>query len=296
MKKIRIPATTANMGSGFDTLGMALKLYNILEVEKLSEGIEITDRGKPFGFPDRENLIYTSLLKALSEYDYKLKGLRLNLCECNVPLSRGLGSSATCIVGGIMAAGVVMGIDIPKEKIINIATSIEGHPDNVVPAAVGGMTISINNPEGVIYSKVNVSDKLKFFVIIPELSVSTNSARKVLPISYSREDCIFNISRSAMLVNAMNNGEFDKLRVSTQDKLHQPYRKQFIENIDEIFSKAQSFGSLSEFISGSGSTMISIINSENVHFETSMKSYLSTLKENYVVKILEVDLDGATIN
>jgi len=295
LNKIRIPATTANMGPGFDTIGMALKLYNEIEFEERLEGISLTQDGKPYPIALMDNLFYTTIIRTLSKYDYKLKGLKLNLSKCQVPFSRGLGSSATCIVGGIMAAGVIMGTKFPNSEIINLATNIEGHPDNVVPATLGGMTVAINTTEGVSYSKISLPEKLRFAVMVPVNSVSTNSARKALPATYSRADCVYNISRTAMLVNAMNNGELDKLRLATQDKLHQPYRRVLIEGIDDIFQASKAYGSLGEFISGSGSTLISLINVDNLSFKEDMLSFLAGLKSSWKLHILEADIEGAKI-
>ena len=295
LNRIRIPATTANMGPGFDTIGMALKLYNEIEFEEILEGIILTQDGKPYTIPLKDNLFYTTIIKTLNKYDYKLKGLKLNLSRCEVPFSRGLGSSATCIVGGIMAAGIIMNLKLSTAEIIDLATKIEGHPDNVVPATIGGMTVAINTSEGVSYSKISLPEKLRFAVMVPENSVSTNSARKVLPDTYSRADCVYNISRVAMLINAMNNGELDKLRLATEDKLHQPYRKLLIEDIDSIFDQAKVFGSLGEFISGSGSTLIAIIDVDNLTFQGDMLGYFKGIKNGWRLHILEADMDGAKI-
>ncbi|MDP4178331.1 MAG: homoserine kinase [Bacillota bacterium] len=293
MFKVRIPATTANMGPGFDTLGMALKLYNELEVEEINNKIEFLQNNEPSIIPLEENLIYSTMTKVFNIYNFKPKGFKINFSKCEVPVSRGLGSSATCISGGIAAANYLMGNILSTEDFINIATEIEGHPDNVVPSIVGGMTISIKSGDNITFSKVNIPSNISFAVMIPGFKVSTESTRKVLPLSYSRTDCIFNISRAAMFISAMQNKELDKLRLCLDDKIHQPYRKVFIENIDDIFLKAEAFGSLGEFISGSGSTLIAVVEDSKAQiFENQIKNYLSTLKNNWEFKILKPDLEG----
>lgn len=293
MLKIRIPATTANMGPGFDTLGMALKLYNEIEVEKIDKGIEFLQNNEPSDIPLEENLIYTTMLKVFSTYNFKAQGFKINFSKCEVPMSRGLGSSATCISGGIAAANYLMGNILSTEDFINIATEIEGHPDNVVPSIVGGMTVSINSENKILYSKVHIPSNLNFAVMIPDFKVSTEDARKVLPQNYSRADCVFNVSRAAMFISALQNKEFNKLRTCINDKIHQPYRKVFIENIDDIFLKAKFLGSLGEFISGSGSTLIAIVDDEvKESFENNMKIFLSELNNNWKFLMLKPDLEG----
>lgn len=224
MIKIRIPATTANMGPGFDSFGMSLKLYNEVWIEEIPEGVEVIQEGKPSEIPLEENLIYTSLIRTLDRHGYRCNGLRIDVKVGDVPVSRGLGSSATCIVAGITGANMLMGNILSTDDIIKEAVEIEGHPDNIVPAVVGGMVVSLMDGEKVIYSKVNIPENLRMFVMIPNFKLGTEAAREVLPSNYSREDCIFNLSRAAMLVNAMNNGELDKLRAAMQDRVHQIYR------------------------------------------------------------------------
>ncbi|MDP4143850.1 MAG: homoserine kinase [Bacillota bacterium] len=284
MVKVKIPATTANMGPGFDTLGMALNLYNEIEITEDANVVNSED-----------NLVYKSMVKAFKACEYKYGNYKIEFTKCDVPMSRGLGSSATCIVGGIMAANAIMGNKLTEEAIINLATEMEGHPDNVVPAIVGGMAVSIYDGEKVVYSKVNVPDNLRFVVIIPDFEVSTSAARKVLPKDYSRNDCVFNVSRAAMLVTALNNGEIDKIRTAFQDKIHEPYRKTLIKNIDEVFLKAKELGSVGEFISGSGSTLIAVIHKDNEKFIIGMKKAFNELQIGWAIKELKTDLVGAKI-
>lgn len=295
MIKIKVPATTANIGPGFDSFGMALNLYNEICLEKIDSGIEFLQGGQPSQIPLNENLIYISFINTLKKYGYNLDGFRINLIQCNVPISRGLGSSATCIVAGIFAANAVMGGILSEEDIINEAVKIEGHPDNIVPAVVGGMVVSLVSEEKVIYSKVNVPNNLRMFIMIPDFKLSTEAARQVLPKNYTREECVFNISRAAMLVNAMNNGDLSKLRISTQDKIHQDYRKSLIRNVDDIFVAAQEYGSLAEFISGSGSTLIALVDCKNEEFYDNMKSFLNELQDKWEVHLLKPDFKGTQI-
>ncbi|MHC6179025.1 homoserine kinase [Clostridium sp. JNZ X4-2] len=293
--KVRIPATTANMGPGFDTLGMALKLYNEIEVEEIDTQTEIYNNNLKSEEDFKDNLIYKSIAETMNEQKYPYRGFKINVIKCDIPISRGLGSSSACIVGGIAAANEIMGNKMNLEDMIDLATKMEGHPDNVVPATLGGMVISLKVGEEIKYSKVTVPDKLKFVAMIPSFQVNTALSRKVLPDTYLKEDCVFNISRSAMLISALYNGEFDKLRICFGDKVHQPYRKNLIKNSDVVFKESRKLGSIGEFISGSGSTLMAVLDKNADEFMKSMKKFLDKLEDNWNIILLEPDLEGVKI-
>ncbi|MGE5627181.1 MAG: homoserine kinase [Solirubrobacterales bacterium] len=296
MIKVRIPATTANMGPGFDAMGMALNLYNDIEFEEKKGETLIYNNGVLNSDDYRKNMIYTSLIKALDKCNYKYEGFKINVSNCDIPMCRGLGSSSSCIVGGIFAANAIMGNIMSLDDIIDLATEIEGHPDNVVPAITGGMVTSLVEEGRVYYSKIKVPSNLRFITMIPSIQVSTEKARGVMPGSYSRPDCIYSLSRAAMLISALNNGELDKLRVCFGDKIHQPYRKTLIQNADEIFSKSKELGALGEFISGSGSTLMAVVREEvSEKFKADMEKYLCQLEGNWRATVLEPDLEGVRL-
>lgn len=294
--KVRIPATTANMGSGFDTLGMALNLYNEIEVEEINGETEIYNSGIRVPGDFRDNLIYKSIKTAMERQDYFCNGVKIDVTKCDIPMSRGLGSSSSCIVGGIAAANSIIGSNMSMDDLISLATEIEGHPDNVAPAALGGMVISLKEGSKITYSRVNLPLQLKFVAMIPSFEVNTALSRKVLPKSYSKDDCIFNVSRVAMLVNALNNRELETLRVCFQDRIHQPYRKNLIKNCELIFEECKELGSVGEFISGSGPTLMAVITEENKgKFMDSIKKFLSELEDEWNVILLEPDLNGVKL-
>jgi homoserine kinase len=296
MVKVRIPATTANMGPGYDVLGMALNIYNDIVIEEIKGETLVYNGGVLSGDDYRENMIYTSLVKALDKNEYKYDGFRIDVTRCDIPMSRGLGSSSSCIVGGICAANELMGNVMSKDDIIDMATEIEGHPDNVVPAAIGGMVASLTSDGKVIYSSVNVPQRLRFLTMIPSFQVSTAMARKVVPSSYSKEDVVFNLSRLAMLMNVMNNEELEKLRVCFSDRVHEPYRKTLIENADLIFEKAKESGSLGEFVSGSGSTLMAVADkADAARIKDEMEGFLATIEGGWEIKILEPDFEGVRV-
>ena len=290
--KLKVPATTANMGPGFDAIGMALKLFNEYEVEKIPKGIEVIGSEN---IPLEHNLVYSSMNKILNKHGVLPDGIRISSKEINIPTNGGLGSSAASIVGGIMIANQIMGNILTSHDIICLGTEIEGHPDNIVPAVLGGLTVSINEGGNMTYSGVKVPESIRFAIMTPNFSVSTHHARNVLPKEYSKSDCIFNIARASLLIAAMSNGEIDKLRIATEDRIHQPYRATLIPEIYNIFSRAKELGAKAEVISGSGSTLMAIIDEDNKDFQKAMQTYLDKLKEKWVVKVLEVDTQGATI-
>lgn len=295
MLKIKVPASTANMGPGFDSFGMALNLYNEFEIEETDKDIIFLEDGKPSLIPLKENLIYNSMVKAFQKYNYKFKGLYINVTKADVPLSRGLGSSATCIAAAIKAANHIMNNIMSTQEILNLATEIEGHPDNVVAALEGGLDVSLVENNEVIYSKITPPEELVFAALIPNFKMSTLSGRKVLPDKYDRKDCVFNISRAALLISVFYNKDFEKLRTCFQDKIHQPYRGESIKNLRSIFETAKSFGSLGEFISGSGSTLMTVIHKDNTEFLEKMQTYLKTMEVSWEIKLLKPDCNGTEI-
>lgn len=295
MIKVKVPASTANLGAGFDCFGMALKLYNEFEIEEIEKGVIFLEKGKPSSIALEDNLIYYSMIQAFNKYNYKFKGLYINVINAEVPLSRGLGSSATCIAAGITAANYIMNNIMTKQDILDLATVIEGHPDNVVPAIQGGFDVSLVEEGKVIYSKITPPEDLTFVALIPNFKMSTSACRKVLPENYSRCDCVFNISRASLLVCSLFNKDYGKLRSCFQDKIHQPYRGPLIQDMEAIFEKAKAFGSYGEFISGSGSTLMTVINDNNTDFSKKMSTYLSTLDSNWEIKILKPDTTGVQL-
>ena len=294
MKKfqLKVPATTANFGPGFDAIGMALELYNEFEVEEITQGVEFLGCED---IPLADNMVYTSMCRVLSKYGRTVDGIRVHAKEINIPLSRGLGSSAASIVAGIIIANQLMNGILSIEDIISLGTEIEGHPDNIVPAALGGLTVSIFEENRVTYSRVTVPNALRFVVMIPDFVLSTYEARKAIPNIFSKADCVHNISRAAMLMAAMNNGEVEKLRIATGDKIHQPYRAKLIPGIEGIFQKSKELGAKAEAISGAGSTLMAVIDRENTNFESEMRKYLEGLKENWKIKVLKVDTQGVKL-
>ncbi len=292
MINIRVPATSANLGPGFDSLGIALNLYNKFSFEETSEGLEII--GALNSEEDKDNLVYTSMLKTFEYISYKPKGIKISI-EANIPVSKGLGSSSTCILGGIMGANKIAGCPLSIDSIFNLATEIEGHPDNIAPALFGGFVSSLMEDESIYYNKIDIAKGLKFVAIIPNFRVSTKRAREVLPQSIPYKAAVENVSRVSLLISALSNGRFDLLKPGLKDNLHQPYRSKLIKGFDEVINKIYELKASGAYLSGAGPTIMAIISESDSSFKKEMESYLESIDYNWQVKVLEIDLDGARV-
>ena len=225
---LKIPATTANLGSGFDTLGMALTLYNVFNVtEILPDGefsCEVLGEGMDELRDAKDNMIFQSYRRACSEWGIEPRGFRLESCNA-VPLNRGLGSSSTAVVAGVYLAALLNERDTPESELLRIMTLIEGHPDNVVPCFIGGMTVSCWDGTNLRYVKLPaLPNDLYVIAAVPDFQVHTEDARRILPKSVPFKDAVFNVSHASLLCAAWATGQWDLLRVGMDDRLHQPHR------------------------------------------------------------------------
>ncbi|MBD5642971.1 homoserine kinase [Clostridium botulinum] len=293
MVEVRVPATSANIGPGFDCLGVAVNIYNKFFVEEIEDGLIF--EGCADKFKNENNLIYVAMKKCFDKIGYKPTGLRIKI-ESDIPVSRGLGSSAACVVGGIVSANELAGGALNKKELLDLAVEVEGHPDNVNPAFCGGMTASISDNREVIYSKVKVSEGIKFCALIPDFTLSTEKARAVLPKSIDYKDGIFNVGRTALMISALNNGDFHLIKYACKDKLHQDYRANLIENFYSIKKQCEKLNSLGVFLSGAGPTIMVMLREEDKDFSKNIKSFLETLKNKWEVRELKIDKLGTVVN
>lgn len=297
MIHIKIPATSANMGPGFDSIGVALELYNHLWVEAIPQGLKIeVKRKQEIEIPvDESNLIYQTM-----KYFYDQKGLEMPgvhlIQEDYIPMVRGLGSSAACIVGGLIAANELAGRPCDKEELAQMAAKLEGHPDNSNPAIFGSMVVGALDEEKMMHVRLALPEDLVFAAMVPSFPVSTAKARGVLPDGYTRGEVVFNVSRGALLVASIMSGKLENLSMAMEDKLHQPYRSQLIPNMDEIFQKAKTYGALASYLSGAGSTLMAMVKKEqSEQFQKHMSAYLNTLPDHWQLTLLKADLEGAKV-
>ena len=295
MFHIKVPATSANMGPGFDCVGVALELYNELWVEETDGGIDISSadgRDIPKG---EKNLIYTTIKGFYDREGLKLPGVKI-VQKDSIPMTRGLGSSAACIVGGLLAANAMSGRNYTVDRLALMAAELEGHPDNSNHALMGSMVISAMHDGEMSRIKINVPENLTFGVLIPNFALSTAESRAVLPKEYTRAQAVFNSSRTGLLIAAMMTGNLEALRVAVDDEIHQPYRKKLIRNYDDIFEKARENGSLAEYLSGAGPTLMTLITDEKAEkYEKEMTAFLKTLPDKWELKLLKPDTRGAVI-
>ena len=297
MIHIQIPATSANMGPGFDSIGVALKLYNHIWVEEIAEGVEIeVKREQEIPVPrNEENLIYQTMKYLYDQKGLTMPGVRI-IQEDYIPMVRGLGSSAACIVGGLMAANELAGRPCTKEELAQMAAKLEGHPDNSNPAIFGSMVVGAQDENRMNHVRLELPDDLIFATMIPDFPVSTADARRVLPDKYSRADVVFNGSRAALLVASMMTGKYENFDMAMEDRVHQPYRSVLIPGMDEIFVHAKEYGAAACYLSGAGSTLMAMVTRDKAEtFERKMSEYLTTLQHNWELKLLEADMQGVKI-
>ncbi|MGH4138677.1 homoserine kinase [Clostridium sp.] len=292
MFEIKVPATSANMGPGLDTLGVAFKLYNRFIVEEIETGFEIF--GCDEKFRNSDNLVYSLMLKTFKKLGKAPKGVRLTF-KTDLPVKGGLGSSATCILAGIIAANKLCGDILTRQEVLNFACVIEGHPDNVTPAMVGGMTASIMNEGVTHYNKIPISGGIKFCALIPKLQLSTEASRAVLPETIPFKDGVYNVGMVSMLIAALVNGDYKGIKLACNDKLHQPYRTSLIENYSDITSFVQDSEALGVYLSGAGPTIMVILKKEDNNTQEKLKKFLKHLSGNWETLNLEIDEEGVQI-
>lgn len=259
---ISVPATTANLGPGFDCIGAALTLYNEFKFTRLSSadpGVKITVSGIEADRvnTDDSNLAYQSFLKLYQHLNETPPAVEIEI-KLAVPLARGLGSSATAIVGGLVGANQLAGSPLDKNEIMKIAIAIEGHPDNVVPAFIGGCRLAASSNNDWEICDIPWHGDIVPVVAIPDFELSTQEARRVLPTEYSRADAIFNIAHLGLLVRGLESNRGDWLRVALQDKIHQPYRQALIKGYDAVEKAALASGAYGMVISGAGPTLLAL--------------------------------------
>ncbi|MBT9317792.1 homoserine kinase [Leptothoe spongobia] len=259
--QVTVPATTANIGPGFDCLGAALTLYNHFQFT-LAETLTITITGKE---ADRlstgpDNLVYKAFEAVYTHLNKPTPPVHIDI-DLHVPLSRGLGSSSTAIVGGLVGANLLAGSPLSQDEIATLATAIEGHPDNVVPALLGGCRLAVHGEnDQLTLCQIPWHESIIPIVVIPDFELATAAARRVLPDSYSLADAIFNAAHLALLTQALANGNGDWLTKALCDRIHQPYRKTLIPSYDKIHTAALMAGAWGLVISGAGPTLFALAN------------------------------------
>ncbi|MGQ9472442.1 MAG: homoserine kinase [Candidatus Caldatribacteriaceae bacterium] len=260
--EVCVPATTANLGCGFDVLGMALNLfYQARVVVEQEQGFSILHRGEGEGMvpSSEENLFFRSVLKTWERIGFSPVGLQVEAYN-QIPIARGLGSSAACIVAGVLAANCVAGNILSREEMIRVALEMEGHPDNLLPAFLGGFTIALARQGKVYYRKLSFFQNIEMVLCIPQYGLSTERMRQLLPEVYPRDQVIFNLAHLAYLLGSLFIQDFSGFFLALEDSVHQPYRGREVKGFFAVKEYIQNKNLGNAVISGSGPTVLVFLN------------------------------------
>jgi homoserine kinase len=293
--RVRVPATSANLGPGFDALGLALALYNEVTIEP-ADDLTVAVEGEGRGRLDRgaKNVVARAVALAFETAGRPFPGARLR-CVNRIPLSRGLGSSAAAWVGGLMAANVLMGEPLDRDALLTTAARAEGHPDNVAAAVLGGLTVSCADGPRITAVRLAVPSEIEWVVLLPETESSTREARAVLPDTLPRADAVFNVQRVSLLLAALAGGRGDLLDLAMQDRLHQPYRRRLFPWMDAVATAGRRAGALGCALSGAGPSMLAAVRRhEGPAVAHAMEEALRSAGISGRALALPVDAAGAT--
>lgn len=293
MLTVKIPATSANVGSGFDSLGLAVTLYNEIHLEEY-DGLAIKALDDVEIPCDESNLVYTTIKSMYELCGKPFYGVRFGQMN-NIPLSRGLGSSSACIIGGLLAANHMMGFPFNTQEMINLAASIEGHPDNTTPALLGGFVASVFDGKEVHFVRQELHVGIKFAALIPDSELKTSLARSVLPKRISHKDAVYNLSRAALMSASLATGSYHNLSTAIGDRLHQDYRLPLINGADRAMKMMNDEGAYCSYISGAGSTLMAMVPGEKANsFYSKLRPRLDEEGfENWRLLMLDADNKGA---
>lgn len=291
MVTVRVPATTANLGPGFDTLGLALALYNTLTFEEVPEGL-FFDGVEP-EYATEENLAVIAYKAVLSKLGLPMSGLRVSISG-DIPICRGLGSSAALIAAGAAGANANHGSPLSREELLAVCNAIEGHPDNLAPAIFGGLVASFVEDGRPYIARYSLHRSLRCTALIPDFQLSTHLARSVLPEKVPYFDAIYNVSRTAVLLKALENGDTETISAALRDRLHQPFRRTLIPGFDEAEQLANDCGCVAFFLSGAGPTLLCL--SADPDFDARLAAGLSALPGHWQQLPLPVDHEGIIVS
>lgn len=292
MITVKIPATSANVGSGFDSLGLALTLYNEITVEKSDRLLieSLDDTPVPQG---EDNLIYTAMRGLYRQCGEKIPALHIRQIN-RIPMSRGLGSSSACIVGGLLAANALLGSPLTRQQLLNTAAKIEGHPDNVAPALLGGFVCAVIEGAQVRWVRQDLRPDLRFAALIPNFELSTSVARSVLPREIPHRDAVYNLSRAALMSMSLAAGRYENLSAASGDRLHQPYRLRLITGAEEALGILHAQGAYCSYISGAGSTLMAMVPAaDEAFFERTRRELDTAGFSQWRLLMLDADNAGA---
>jgi homoserine kinase len=294
---VRVPATSANLGPGFDALGLALALHNEVTASE-SDRVRVTIEGEGAGrlSPGAENVVARGVRKAYEAAGRPFKGVAL-ACVNRVPTARGLGSSAAAWVGGLVAGNALLGGPLSRDALLALAARAEGHPDNVTAALMGGLTVSCATGQGRIAAiSLPVPAAVRWVVLVPEVTSATAEARAVLPPTFTRADAVFNVQRVALLLAALQSGRLDCLGEALDDRLHQPYRLRLFPWMPTVVEAARAAGAVGCVLSGAGPSLLAVVRDDADVVARSMESALAAAGIRGRAAALAVDTEGAVVD
>ncbi|MFP3158346.1 MAG: homoserine kinase [Hydrogenobaculum sp.] len=288
---LKVPASMSNLGAGFDTFGLAINLYNVFHVKSSRTfSISFID----LDIKPEENLFLKVYKRCIEIFNEEEIPVSITI-KTEIPFSRGLGSSSSAIIGAIKTFSLLYEKKLSYRDIFKIAYEFEPHPDNLVPALVGGFNVCLKDEEQTFFNTIDFPEELKIIAIIPDIKISTEEARKILPAKIDIKDAIYNIQRSNLLLSSLVLKRFELLKEAVKDKFHQPYRKSLIPFYDNIEKIAYERGAKAVFISGSGSTIgIFALENEEIIGKTCVE-FLKSKGVDGTYKILSVDKEGARV-
>jgi homoserine kinase len=295
---VRTPATVANLGPGFDCLGLAVDLWNGMEVETTGDRLDISIEGEGFGtLPvDATNAIYRAMKSYARQHGKDLPtGIQIR-CRNGIPLGSGLGSSSAATIAGILAAISLLDLPDDRNEQLQFATQMEGHPDNVTPCLLGGLTMSLVN-NGKVFARSLPVHPLSLVIVTPEYHFPTSQARAALPDMVSHRDAVFNLSRAALLIDVLRTGDFELLSMASEDRLHQPYRIPLIPGAEAAMSAAREAGAASVVLAGAGPSLMAFMN-EKAQGQVIGDSMLAALRRAGLrarIYTLPISSDGASV-
>lgn len=306
---VKVPATAANIGPGLDCLGMALPIYNTITIEEtvlpgtgveinvISEDTAVDELSLAHMALDENSLVYKAVELLYNSIGQTPSELKINI-HTNIPIASGLGSSASVIVGGLLAANELLGRPADEAALLSIATEVEGHPDNITPAITGGLVLSSQEDDcAVVYRKLNWPEEWNITVCTPDYELATDISRSVLPKEVPLKDAIFNAKRLAMFIEAINTKDSELMKLALQDRLHQPYRMKLVPGLQNIMDNLKHEENvLGCVLSGAGPSILIISQKNNIDkIHSIVKETWSELNVKSVIKTLHIEENGAQV-
>jgi homoserine kinase len=295
--RVRVPATSANLGPGFDAVGVALGLFLEVDMSLEGSGYQVSFSGEGADYlrvAIGDNLVYRAARKVFDETGRHPEGVYLKIRNA-IPVGKGLGSSAAATVAGLWGANALLGCPLTEDELLRMAVKMEGHPENVVPAVVGGLAVAMVDQGTVLYRRLDLPVGLRFLLAVPDFGVATEHARRALPAMVEMGDAVYNLQRACFFLASMLTGQLDHLDRAMRDRLHQPYRKMFVAGFDDVVEGAVRAGALGAAMSGSGPAVLALARGETEGIARAMREGFERYGVRSAVCELEPCVHGVVI-